>query len=89
MTVKNYDNEIEYSRIKKLSEFDLDYFNLQEEFKGLIILAASIAGTKFSNLNIIDNYFQWTVASNSYENGVVPREESACDLAMFASLTKA
>jgi signal transduction histidine kinase len=82
MTITNSEDITEYSRIKKLSEFDLDFLSLQEEFKGLIMLAASIAGTKFSNLNLVDNYFQWTVASNSYENGVVPREESACDLAI-------
>lgn len=80
MIVKISDGITEYSRIKKLSEFDLDFLNLQEEFKGLIMLAASIAGTKFSNLNIIDNYFQWTVASNRCEIGVSPREDSVCDL---------
>lgn len=58
MTVKISDGETEYSRIKKLSEFDFDFLNLQEEFKGLIMLAASIANTKYSNLNLLDNYFQ-------------------------------
>ncbi len=80
MTITNSEDITEYSRIKKLSEFDLDFLGLQEEFKGLIMLAASIAGTKFSNLNLIDNYFQWTVASNRYQNGVMSREDSVCDL---------
>lgn len=74
------DNKIEYTRIKKLSEFDLDYFNLQEEFEALVRLAASIAGTEFSMVNLIDNYFQWTVATHELELPPMPREDSVCNL---------
>jgi K+-sensing histidine kinase KdpD len=72
----------EYSRVKRLNDFDLDYFKLQDDFQGLVTLAASIAGTKFSNLNLIDNYFQWTVASHGTATNTVMREESVCDLAI-------
>ncbi|MHA7831986.1 MAG: hypothetical protein ACX93O_12890 [Flagellimonas sp.] len=50
--------KIEYNRIKKLSEFDLDYGNLQEKFKSLLELAAHIAGTEVSLINLIDNHSQ-------------------------------
>ena len=68
----------EYERIKKLNEFDLDYRNLQTEFEGLIQLAANIADTELSLINLIDNYSQWTVTSNSSEFMQIDREDSVC-----------
>jgi len=71
-------NNIEYQRIKKLSELDLDYRNLQEEFQSLVELAAHIAGTNISLINLIDNHSQWTVSSYSFELFEIDREESIC-----------
>ncbi|QYA25208.1 GAF domain-containing sensor histidine kinase [Gramella sp. MT6] len=69
----------EYQRIKSLSAFDLDYHELQEEFKSLVELAAMIAGAEMSVINLIDNYYQWTVTSFSSKLLQMPREESICD----------
>ena len=71
--------DIEYRRIKKLSEFDLDYKKLQNEFQNYVELAANVAGTKISLVNLIDNYTQWTVSAFSSELYQVDREESVCD----------
>lgn len=68
----------EYKRLKKLHDFDLDYNSLQEEFEDLLSLAASIAGTEYSLLNLIDNYTQWTVSAHGLETGQMDREKSVC-----------
>lgn len=70
--------ELEYQRIKKLSELDLDYYNLKEEFNVVVSLAASIAGTEYSYLNLIDNFTQWPIASHGIEFNQMPKEESVC-----------
>ncbi|PTX41609.1 phospho-acceptor domain-containing protein [Christiangramia gaetbulicola] len=72
-------DEAEYQRIKSLSKFDLDYNELQEEFKSLVQLSAMIAGTEMSVINLIDNYYQWTVTAFSSKLLQMPREESICD----------
>ncbi|MFV8225103.1 GAF domain-containing sensor histidine kinase [Christiangramia aquimixticola] len=69
----------EYRRIKKLSEFDLDYAELQQEFKSLVELTALISGTDAALINLIDNYFQWTVTSHIGQLMQIPREESLCN----------
>lgn len=68
----------EYKRIKKLSEFDLDYRSLQEEFKSFVELAANIADTEISLINIIDNHSQWSVSRYNVEIFQMEREASIC-----------
>src|SRR6056297_70793 len=70
--------KIEYNRIKKLSEFDLDYGNLQEEFKSLVELAAHVAGTEVSLINLIDNHSQWSVSRYNADIFQMDREASIC-----------
>lgn len=70
--------KIEYDRIKKLSEFDLDYGNLQEEFKGLVELAANIAGTEISLINLLDHHSQWSVSHYNADVFQINREDSIC-----------
>jgi len=69
-------NELE--RITSLSEFDLDYTNLQDSFKSLVELAARIAGSDISLVNLIDSYTQWTISSHGLDLDQMPREESVC-----------
>lgn len=71
-------NNVEYGRIKKLSEFDLDYRNLQNEFQSLVELAAHIAGTDISLINLIDTHSQWTVSSYCSDLTEMDREDSIC-----------
>ena len=55
--------ENEMQRVIELSEFDLDYSSLQENFKDLAKLAAKVAGTNISLVNMIDSFTQWTVTN--------------------------
>lgn len=75
---ENERNNVEFARIKKLSEFDLDYRNLQKEFQSLVELAAHIAGTHISLINLIDSHSQWTVSSYCYKLFEMDREDSIC-----------
>lgn len=69
-------NEIE--RLLNLSDFEIDYSNLENNFKDLILLAAKIAGTEISLINIIDSFTQWTVANYGLDIDQLPRENSIC-----------
>ena len=44
----------EFERIIDLSEFDLDYSSLEDNFKDLARLAANVAGTNISLVNLKD-----------------------------------
>lgn len=68
----------EMQRLLSLSELDLDYSELSDEFKDLAMLAAKIAGTDISLINLIDSYTTWTISGHGLEIKQVPREESLC-----------
>jgi K+-sensing histidine kinase KdpD len=70
------ENEIE--RVFSLAEFDVDYSNIAEQFKDLATLAAKIAGTKLSLVNLIDSFTQWTIADHGIKINQMPREDSIC-----------
>jgi len=69
-------NEME--RIITLSEYDLDYSSLNESFKDLAKLAAKVAGTSISLVNLIDTFTQWSVSNYGLEIEQMPREDSVC-----------
>jgi transcriptional regulator with GAF, ATPase, and Fis domain len=68
----------EKERISSLAEFDIDYSNIESNFKDLAHLAATIAGTEISLVNLIDSVTQWTVSSHGLDLTQMPREESVC-----------
>lgn len=68
----------EFDRILELSELDLDYSSLNDHFKDLSKLAARVAGTDISLVNIIDSYTQWTVSKEGLDIDSMPREDSVC-----------
>lgn len=76
MNSKELDNEFE--RVLELSELDLDYSSLNDHFKDLSKLAARVAGTDISLVNIIDSYTQWTVSKEGIDIDSMPREDSVC-----------
>ncbi|MDQ7948794.1 MAG: GAF domain-containing sensor histidine kinase [Pedobacter sp.] len=65
-------------RLINLSEFDIDYSNLENNFKDLTALAAKIAGTEISLINLIDAFTQWTVSKVGLDVDQMPREDSVC-----------
>lgn len=68
----------EEERIWDLSQFDIDYLEVSDLLKDLTRLAAKIAGTEISLINLIDSYTQWTVARYGMTLEQMPREESVC-----------
>lgn len=68
----------ENQRVLNLSEFDLDYSNLEDNFKDLCKLAAKVAGTDISMINMIDSYTQWTISNQGLPLSPMTREESVC-----------
>lgn len=75
--IANFDSE--FRRLRKLSEFDLDYLELHDEVKNLIEIAGIIAGTEISVLNLMDHTTQWSVSSKSRRPNSSPREDSICN----------
>lgn len=71
-------SENELQRLMSLYDLDLDYSALNENFKDLTRLAAKIAGTDISLVNLIDTYTQWTVSNYGLDLEQMPREDSAC-----------
>ncbi|MCJ8210462.1 GAF domain-containing sensor histidine kinase [Mucilaginibacter sp. RS28] len=68
----------EFDRISALSNLDLDYSNLNDSLKDLTRLAAKVAGTDISLINLIDSFTQWSVANYGLEIEQLPREDSIC-----------
>jgi signal transduction histidine kinase len=74
----------ESERVFNLAEFDIDYSNMEENFRDLAILAAKIAGTKVSLINLIDSFTQWTIAKEGFDISQMPREDSVCQYTIAA-----
>ncbi|WP_133547747.1 GAF domain-containing sensor histidine kinase [Salegentibacter sp. 24] len=70
-------DNVEYKRVRHLAELDLDYQKLHKEFEDLTRLAASIAETEISLVNLLDSHIQWSVSGNVAFNPM-PREDSVC-----------
>ncbi|MCH7397048.1 GAF domain-containing sensor histidine kinase [Belliella sp. DSM 107340] len=70
--------ENEFERVLQLSDYDLDYMDLDQQFKDLTKLAARVAGTDISLVNLIDSFTQWSVSAYGVPVGQTPREESIC-----------
>jgi signal transduction histidine kinase len=68
----------EADRVWALTEFDIDYSDTAGLLKDLVELAAKIAGTKISLVNLIDTYTQWTVANFGLPIEQMSREDSVC-----------
>ncbi len=68
----------EAERLQRLSDLDIDYTDLNESLKDLNRLAAKVAGTNISLINLIDAYTQWTVGSHGLDLQQMTREESVC-----------
>lgn len=68
----------EAERLAEFADFDIDLTDTQNNFKELTELAARIAGTPISMINLIDNYTLWSVSTFGMDNEQTPREESIC-----------
>jgi signal transduction histidine kinase len=68
----------EMDRLKTLAGLDLDYTALADNLRSLSKLAAKIAGTDVSMVNLLDSYTQWTISSHGMNVEQMDREESIC-----------
>jgi len=68
----------EHDRLYHLSSLDIDYTSLDTSFKDLNRLAAKVAGTDISLINLIDAHTQWTIGSHGLDLHQMTREESVC-----------
>lgn len=80
--------ENEMERLLALNNLDLDYNDLEKSLSDLTKLAAKIAGTKISLVNLIDHYTQWSVSGIGMELGQTPREDSICQYLVYDSSLK-
>lgn len=74
----------EMDRLLKLSEFDIDSTDVQESLKDLTKLAAKVAGTSVSLVNLIDVFTQWTISNFGLSVEQMPREDSVCQYTITA-----
>lgn len=79
-------NEME--RILKLSELDVDYAELQDSLQDLSKLAAKVAGTSISLINLIDSFTQWTVSNYGLQLEQMSRTDSVCQYTIVAKEEK-
>lgn len=75
----------ELERLLNLSEYNIDFTNIQNNFAELNKLAANIAETDISLVNLIDCYTQWTVSSHGLEMKQMPRDESVCQYTIMGT----
>ena len=74
----------EFERTLELSNLDLDYTELDKEFHDLSRLAAKVAGTEMSLVNLIDSFTQWTISHHGLAVMQMPREESVCNYTILS-----
>jgi len=78
MSVLHNEFDLEFNRVRSLNQFQLDYDKLQNEFKNLNYIAATIAGTEISMINLIDNFTSWTISGYGAEKTQRPRDQTIC-----------
>jgi signal transduction histidine kinase len=77
--------ENELDRLLNLSEFDIDYSDYNESFKDLAKLAARVAGTEISLVNLIDAYTQWSISNHGIDIEQMPREDTVCQYTIMGN----
>ena len=73
----------EPERLASLLELDLDYSDLESEFKNIVTLVARTTGMEMSLVNLIDTFTQWTIATHGITVDSMPREESVCQFTIL------
>lgn len=68
----------EAERMLSLSNLDVDYSILENDFKHLMKLTSRITEMDVILLNLIDSYTQWTIAQHGIQLSSMPREECVC-----------
>lgn len=77
--------EDEFNRLLHLADYDLDNSELENSLKDLTKLAAKVAGTNISLVNLVDSFTQWTVAREGISLKQMPREDSVCQYTIMGN----
>lgn len=77
--------ENEFERLISLSNLDLDYSDHQNNFKDLVKLAAKVAGTSISLVNMIDSLTQWTISNYGMDIDQMLREDTVCQYTIMSN----
>jgi signal transduction histidine kinase len=77
--------EDEFIRLLQLVDYDVDNNELESNLKGLTKLAAKVASTNVSLINLIDSYTQWSVATEGLPVMQMPREDSVCQYTIMGN----
>lgn len=70
--------ENEFERLLKLADYDIDYSQIHGKLDDLTRLAAFVAGTPISLVNLLEANTQWTVSNYGLNVHQTPREETVC-----------
>ena len=73
----------EASRLLSLHDLDLDYGDLEGDFKDIVHLVSKITGMDVSLVNLIDTFNQWTIASHGIPVDSMSREDSVCQFTIL------
>jgi len=76
--------ENEFDRLIGLADLDLDYSDHQNNLKDLAKLAAKVAGTRISLVNMIDSLTQWTISNYGMEIDQMLREDTICQYTIMS-----
>lgn len=76
-------NEME--RLISLSELDMDFSDQHANFKDLAKLAAKVAGTSISLVNMLDSLTQWTISNYGMDVEQMLREDTVCQYTIMSS----
>ncbi len=74
----------ELRRTMSLSDFDLDFSDIEDTFKDLAGLAAKIAGAEVSSINLLDLFTQWSVSQRGLSISQVAKEDSICQYTILS-----
>ncbi|HSI75051.1 MAG TPA: GAF domain-containing sensor histidine kinase [Lunatimonas sp.] len=75
----------EFNRLLHLADYDLDISELEGSLQDLTKLAAKVAGTNISLVNLVDAYTQWSVATEGLPVMQMPREDSVCQYTIMGN----
>ncbi|WP_417884959.1 GAF domain-containing sensor histidine kinase [Zunongwangia sp.] len=78
MKISKESLEAEFKRIEAVAEFAIDYSSSDQYFQNITNLASMITGAQISLVNILDSYWQWSIAAKGLPVGVMKREQSIC-----------
>ncbi|SDM64811.1 His Kinase A (phospho-acceptor) domain-containing protein [Daejeonella rubra] len=76
MTIPLPLNEVE--RMHSLSNLDIDYSELENEFSCMLKIVSKITDMDVILLSMVDSHTQWTIAQHGIQITSLPREECIC-----------